>query len=250
MRVKKKLEKIIAVIIALAAWQLVCHRLGSSVLLASPVEVAARVFSMMGQADTWKTAALTLGKILSGLGLAIAAGCALSALSARFRAFETLLWPYMAAIKSTPVASFIVLCLIWLSAGRLSTFIAFLMALPVIYQNMLTAFKGVDAAKLQMAKVFRMSPGKRILFIYIPGVKPYILSALSIASGLAWKAGVAAEVIGIPVGSVGERLYEAKLYLDTRDLFAWTVIVVAASILTERIIVYAVKRLYAALESI
>lgn len=249
MRRNDKLGKIIAVIIALAAWQIVCTQLGSGVLLASPIDVAARVIYMLGDIGVWATAGLTLGKIMSGFALAFIAGCLLAALSSRYRAFETLIWPYMAAIKSTPVASFIVLCLVWLSAGNLSVFIAFLMAMPVVYQNLLTALKNVDESSLRMADVFGLSRFKRFKYIYLPSIKPHVYSAVGVSIALAWKAGVAAEVIGIPSGSIGAMLYEAKLYLDTRELFSWTVIVVALSIAMEKTVMFIIRRLYAALEA-
>ena len=53
--------------------------------------------------------------------------------------------------------------------------------------------------------------------------------------GLAWKSGVAAELISIPSGSIGEKLYSAKVYLMTGDLFAWTAAIVLLSALCARL---------------
>ena len=65
---------------------------------------------------------------------------------------------------------------------------------------------------------------------------------------MSWKAGVAAEVIGIPDGSIGEKLYEAKVYLSSADLFAWTVVIVFISILFEKIFLFILKQFYVQLE--
>ena len=46
---------------------------------------------------------------------------------------------------------------------------------------------------------------------------------------------IAAEIIGIPKGSIGENLYNAKIYLETPDLFAWTFVIIAVSVLFEKI---------------
>ena len=46
---------------------------------------------------------------------------------------------------------------------------------------------------------------------------------------------MAAEVIGLPKGSIGERLYQAKIYLDTPDLFAWTAVIILVSLVFERV---------------
>ena len=70
---------------------------------------------------------------------------------------------------------------------------------------------------------------RRVVAIDGPQVLPYFVAACRAGMGLAWKAGIAAEVIGLPTGSIGERLYQAKLFLSSADLFAWTAVIVAAS---------------------
>ena len=86
-----------------------------------------------------------------------------------------------------------------------------------------------------MARVFRVPLWRRIRGIYLPAVMPYFRTAVSLGLGLCWKAGVAAEVIGLPTGSVGEQLYNAKVYFMTGDLFAWTVVIVVVSVLFEKL---------------
>ena len=93
-----------------------------------------------------------------------------------------------------------------------------------------------------------VSYGQRLLYVYLPQIKPYLLSACSIGLGLSWKAGIAAEVIGIPDGSIGERLYEAKVYLSSADLFAWTVVVILISVLFEKLVMLLLKKSYQRLE--
>ena len=175
-------------------------------------------------------------------------GTALAILSYRFRVVEVFLWPYISIIKATPVASFVILCLIWMSSASLPVFIAFLMSVPIIYTNMLQGFKSTDAKMLEMAEIFRFSFGKKLLYIYFPQVKSHFVSACSVSLGLSWKAGIAAEIIGIPDGSMGEMLYNAKLYLATADLFSWTVTIVIVSILFEKVILWAVNKTFEKLE--
>ncbi len=84
-----------------------------------------------------------------------------------------------------------------------------------------------------MSRVFRFL-FKRLRYIYIPAVHPYLLSSCRTALGMSWKSGVAAEVIGIPQASIGEQLYYSKLYLDTAGLFAWTFAIIVISAVFER----------------
>lgn len=243
---KQKSEiRLWAVLFWLAAWQLASMWLGSDILLVSPLRVLGRLGQLAVTAAFWKAVCFTLSRIAAGFLLAAAAGVLLAAAASRFIRIRELLTPAMLAVKSVPVASFIILALIWFSSKNLSVLISFLMVLPIIYTNVLNGIRNVDRQLLEMAQVFRI-PGLRVMrYIYLPQVMPFFYSACSVALGMSWKAGAAAEVIGMPKGSIGERLQQAKVYLDTPDLFAWTVVIVAASLIFERTVLYLVGRIAA-----
>ena len=128
--------------------------------------------------------------------------------------------------------------------------IAFLIAFPVIYNNILQGIKNVDGKMLEMAKLHNMSWGRRLLYVNLPGIKPYLFSACSTAVGMAWKAGIAAEVIGIVKGSIGEKLYESKIYIESVDLFAWTVIIILLSVFLEKAFMLILKALFKGVEKL
>ena len=154
----------------------------------------------------------------------------------------------MAAIKATPVASFIILVLIWVPSRNLSVIISFLMVLPVIYTNVLNGIRSTDPKLLEMARVFRVPLIRRIRYIYLSQLLPFLRTGFSLSLGLCWKAGVAAEVIGIPKGSIGEKLYEAKVYLETADLFSWTLVIVLISVIFEKLFLRLIDRGVALIE--
>ena len=124
------------------------------------------------------------------------------------------------------------------------------MVLPVIYTNVLGGIRSTDDKLLEMARVFNIPVWKRIRYIYVSQVLPFFRSACSVALGLCWKSGIAAEVIGIPKGSIGEKLYNAKIYLDTPDLFAWTLVIVLISLAFERLFLAVLNRGVSRLERI
>ena len=156
----------------------------------------------------------------------------------------------MVTVKSVPVASFIIIALVWLTSSSLSVFISFMIVLPIIYTNILNAIRSVDVKMLQMADIFRLSFTKRLVYVWLPQIKPFLFSACSIAIGLAWKSGVAAEIIGIPQGSIGEALYYSKVYLNTTDMFTWTLIIVIMSVAFEKLFALALKLLYKGIEKL
>ena len=245
---ERKAGKLLAVIFALCLWQLAAMTIDSKILLVSPVEVAVRLTTIWQTEGFWTSIWFSFYHIAGGFFLALFLGIVLAALAGRFRRIETLLWPFLVTIKTVPVASFVVICLIWLSAEKLSVFISFLIVLPVVYGNVLEGIKNEDKLMLEVGTVFRMPLLRRLLYIHLPQLKPFIMSACATALGMAWKAGVAAEIIGTPDGSIGKQLFYSKIYLDTDDLLCWTVIIVIVSVLFEKLFMLGLKALYGRLE--
>ena len=208
----------------------------------SPVSVIKRLTELIVMGDFWKSVVFSFVRIILGFSLALILGTVLAALSSAFFAVEMLMEPLIMVIKATPVASFIILCLIWIPSRNLSVFISFLMVFPVVYTNILEGIRQTDKQLLEMADSFGAGVGKKLQFIYLSQVMPYAVTACKLGLGLCWKAGIAAEVIGIPAGSIGEKLYKAKVYLETPDLFAWTIVIIAVSVGFEKIFMFALRR--------
>lgn len=238
----KSLRRALPALFWLLVWQLAATAVGQRLLLASPLETLVRLTELAVTAAFWRSIAFTLGHILAGFFGAMVLGTAMGALSARSGWMKELLSPLLTVVKSIPVASFVIVALIWVPSKRLSVLISFLIALPLIYAAVLDGLNNVDPKLREMARVFRMTPMNRLIAIDLPAVLPGLTSSASVAIGLAWKSGVAAEVIGIPTGSIGERLYKAKVYLATPDLFAWTLTIVLASMLCERALRWLLKQ--------
>lgn len=224
-----------AVLVWLLIWQLGAMAMDQQILLVSPIAVLIRLGTLAVEPSFWKAVGFSLLRITGGFFLGAAVGTVLAALSARLRRVEELLAPLLLAIKSIPVASFIILSLILFSSRNLSVLISFLMVLPVLYTGVLGGIRAMDKQMLEMAQVFQIPAPRRVRYVYLPQVLPYFRAACASALGLCWKSGIAAEVIGMPTGSIGERLQQAKIYLDTPDLFAWTLVIVLVSLAFERL---------------
>lgn len=235
MRDKKNLQKFAAVLLTLAIWQVSAMALNQKVLLASPLSVLARLVTIWREPAFFSSIWFSFIRIVGGFGLALVLGVFLAVLAGKFPIIEPFFWPVFTAIKSVPVASFIIISLIWLTSSQLSIFISFLMVLPIVYTNVLEGIHSTDRKMTEMADVFHIPWNRRLVYIWLPQIRPYLMSACSMSLGLSWKAGIAAEIIGIPDGSIGEMLYNAKAYLNTVDLFTWTVIIVAVSIAFEKL---------------
>ncbi len=247
---KTFLAKTAAVLLALAVWQAVAMLIDSELILVTPIEVIKRLFTVWREPGFFASIAFTSSKIILGFLAAFFIGIGLGALAGRFRVAEILLWPWMLTVKSVPIASFVLIILLFVSSADISVFISFLIVLPIIYTNVLSAIKSTDSKLLEAAKLFGTPAKYRLLYISLPQIKPYLISASSVGCGLAFKAGVAAELIGIPTGSIGEALYNAKIYLNSADLFAWTVIIILMSVLFEKLFIFLLRLVFAGTEKL
>lgn len=230
----KKIRMTMIVIFWLACWQLLALYLNSSILLAGPLEVFADLKSNIITLNFWKTVCNSFLHILAGFFSAFFIAVILGVAAAKCSFLEEFLAPLMQFVKAVPVASFVVLLLIWAGSGKLSVSVTFLMVLPVIFQNVLGGIKNTDKELLEMAKVFEMPLINKIRYIYMPSLLPFLNSGCKAALGMSWKAGIAAEVIGTPDFSIGERIYMSKIYLNTAGLFSWTFVVILLSFLFEK----------------
>ena len=232
---KKTFLTVGAIVFWLIVWQLCAVLVGKSLLLPSPLEVIERLVQLVPEKNFWDSILFSGSKIMLGFLLGTAAGTALAVPAGKLTFFEKLFSPLLTTVKAIPVASFTILALMWISSADLSVLITFLIALPVAYSNIFEGIRSLDPKLTVMAKVFRVKPFRRFVGVYLSQLLPYFRSAVRLAIGLCWKSGAAAEVIGTPRGSIGEKLYNSKIYLETADLFAWTLVIIILSIITEKV---------------
>ncbi len=226
----------------LVVWQVAASAIGQQVLLVPPGGALARLGELVVTTGFWGTVAHSLARIGLGFLAATVVGILAASLAETVKVVDILLTPLLAAIRSTPVVSFIILVLIWAGSGQLAFVISFLMVLPILYTNVLEGIRRRDVGLLEVATVFRVPRLRRLAAIDVPSVLPFVVAGCKVGVGLAWKSGIAAEVIGLPQGSIGEQLYEAKIFLSSADLFAWTVVVVALSYGFELLVLLALSR--------
>ncbi len=222
-------KKILIVAFWLLVWHLLALWVDNKILLVTPVQTLLAMGKLIVNKDFWLTVMGSLVRIGAGFVLGFVVACVLAALASRWKWVEELLEPAIALLKAVPVASFVVLLLIWWGSPMLAVAICFLVVLPVIYINVLQGLQNADGKLLEMAGVFAMNRVNQFFYIYRPALRPFLGSGLKLALGMCWKSGVAAEIIGTPEYSIGERLYMSKIYLDTEGLFAWTIVVILLS---------------------
>ena len=248
MKAKKRIFRVILGILAVAFWTLVwwllAARINKPLLLPTPPSVLARLAELIVTAEFWSTTAISILRILLGILLSLVIGVPLAVLTARLPAVGVLLRPLMTAIRATPVAAFIVLIWLWIGGDEVPTIITVLIALPIVWKNVETGILGIDGSLLEMARVFRVPLGRRLLTLDVPSVLPSFEASLQTAVGLGWKAGIAAEILVRPIRAIGREISDANYNLESVDLFAWTLTVILLSLLIEFVFSFLLARIF------
>lgn len=231
--IRMALEHIAVLIFWLLVWGIASYSVGEELLLPSPSTVLQKMGEMIVTPTFWKITATSLARIIIGILSALVIGAVLAFLTASIPLLHTLFKPLITVIRSTPVASFIILIVLWVGRDTLPTVIAILMVLPVVWGNMHEGICNTDKELIEVGKAYEFSLWKRIKRLYLPYITPYFTSAARTSIGLAWKAGIAAEVITYPQFSIGTEMSNTRYNLETAELFAWTLTVILLSFITE-----------------
>lgn len=234
-------------LLAAAFWAAVWQGLAASIghdglFLATPGQTLRALAALLPTAEFWRRIAFSALRILAGFLLAAAVGLVLGACGARWRWFGVLVTPVMQLIRAMPVASFVILALLWVSGKNLSVLVSFTHVLPVIYAGTVGGLAETDPALLEMARVYRMPLSRRLRYIWLPGMFPSFCESCIAAMGMCWKSGVSAEVIGLPDHSIGDALYRAKITISTPEVFAWTLVIVLLSAALSSLAARALRR--------
>ncbi|MBE6548598.1 MAG: ABC transporter permease subunit [Ruminococcaceae bacterium] len=239
---KKILKYTVVIAFWIAVWQIASMKVDMELLLPSPRATVERLFELAKTREFYDIILQSVRRILIGTIQATLLGVALAIVTAKIGFLHDLISPFMTVVKAVPVASFIVLLLLWMGRDVLPSVISALIVLPIVWTNMETGIRQTDKNLIELSKVYKMGFFKRIWHIYMPSALPYFTSSLSSSLGLAWKAGIAAEVLALPAIAIGKQISDSKLYLETKDLFAWTLAVIIISLIIEKLFVFLIKK--------
>ncbi len=229
----KWIRRLLPAVFWLGVWAFCAAGVGKELLLPSPAAVFDALCSLVVTEEFWRSVLLSFGRMSLGFLLGAGLGTLLGVATAASRWCDLLLSPALRAVRTVPVVSFILLLFFWLPTGRVPVAVSALMALPVAWRTARQGVAAADGRLLELAGAYRLGLWKRIFLIYLPAALPSLAAGWETALGLAWKAGVAAEVLCQPKWALGTGLQVSKAYLDAPGLFAWTGVTVALSLVTE-----------------
>ena len=231
---KNKLRKLLMIVIWVILWHVLSLWIHNEIFLPGPWKVAEALIHMLGTKSFWLAIFHSLWRIslgfISGFLLAIILG----GFACKLRLLRDFLSPMISMMKTIPVASFIILILVWVNSKYLSIFISFLVTFPILYIAVLEGYDHVNRELLEMTQVYKVKAFVKLRYLYLSELLPFVVSSAKVAVGMCWKAGISGEIIGLPKYSIGEQLYLSKLYFNISDLFGWTLVIVLVCFIFEK----------------
>lgn len=235
-----KLKTPLALVFWLTVWHIARYvfseTMGMDLLIPSLGAVLNEFTVLLKDKEFYISCFNSLYKVLLGWTIGIIAGSILGILTKLSVLLKALFEPMLHLIKATPVASFIVLAIVLMTSKAVPVFTCALITVPAVWANVNEGLSSPDQKLLEMASFFNMSKRKKIADIYIPAVMPFFSAAAKTTMGLAWKAGIAAEVLCTPRYTIGSEISDSKVYLEMPSLFAWTITVIVLSVILEKLI--------------
>ena len=236
----------LAVILIALGWQAAAAMMKLPLLLPTPREAFAQVLSMIMTWDFWRHLSATLSRGLIGFGFSLALGLALGGLAGKKPAVEAFFRPLIVLIRSTPVMSVIILALIWFPRDFVAIFVTFMMAFPIVIQNVIEGVRNINRSLTEMITVYQVRRDLRITKFYLPSLAPFLAAGISGGLGITWKVLVAAEVLAYPKWGIGAQMDTARVYLQTDKVFAWTLIVVSLGLFFDYLLDLLLKKPFGA----
>jgi len=232
-----------SILLFILAWKLLALFFNQEIIVPSPERTLEQLLVIVKSGDFWPAVAATVYRGILGFIISCAAGLLLGFAAGFSHLVFWFLQPWVVIIRTTPVMSIIILAIIWFKADQVPVFVTFLMIFPIVYGNVVVGIRNVDQQLLQMARVYRVKLKRVIFELYLPSILPYFAAGASTAMGMAWKVIIAAEILSQPVWAIGTNLMDAKIYLATAEVFAWTIVAIIISFVFEYLLTALENRL-------
>lgn len=224
---------VLFIVLALAIWETVALAVAAPYIVPKPQDVAVRAVELMVTAGFWQAVGWSLLRVLVGFACGMVLGVACALPMAAWPHVRAVFAPFVKVMRTVPVVCFILLMLLWVNATWLSAIISALMVLPVAWTGAIEALDSIDRGIVEVARVFKLGAMRRLFKLYLPAIAPQLLSTAVVGLGLAWKSGITAEVLALPMFGMGSGIYHAKIALEAADIFVWALVIIVISLAME-----------------
>jgi NitT/TauT family transport system permease protein len=221
----------------IALWWIASQVAASRTLLPPPQAVLAFVGRECINGDLPRAFAATLSRVAVAFALAMTGGSLVGYAAGRSARINVWLDPWVVIALNLPVLVVIVLAYVWIGLNDVAAVLAVVVAkAPTVVVTVREGTRALDPGLAEMAAAFRLSRWRRLRFVVLPQLLPYLAAAGRGGLSITWKIVLVVELLGRPNG-VG---YALNLYFQNFDVtgilaygltFAGIMLLVEATIL-------------------
>lgn len=227
---------LISVTLFVAVWSIYANIVNIEMILPKPAVTFNRFFTLFSEKSFWNAVGNTLWRTLYSFFISFTVALLLAVLGSIFRPIHKLAEPIITIIRATPTMSIILLAIIWLKSASSPMLIAFLIIFPMCYTAFYESIISVDKKLIELSTVYDVKKGDMVKDLYIPSITPTLFSIAKSAISLNIKVIIAGEVMAQTRNSMGNFMQISKIYLNTAELLAWSVMAVLISYILEALV--------------
>lgn len=202
----------VGVLFALVLWWVFTHAAAGNTMLVAfqPENIPAATASLLQRGVLLEDIGLSLFRLLAGLGLATLIGIPLGLAVGFSKSLDAGTTPVVQFLRMVSPLSWAPVAVALFGVG--SSPVIFLVTIAAIWPIMLNTVSGVrriDPLHLQVSTTLGASRWEKLRTVVLPSVRPFILSGVRLALGIAWVIIVPAEMLGVSSG-LGYEILNAR----------------------------------------
>ena len=237
------IKPVLILLFWILVWEIISLIVNKPLLFPNPLSTVKRLCELIITKEFLVSVLFSILRTVVGIVISVFLGILMAVLCYKIKLLYEIFYPFVTVIRTTPVASFVILIWIFIGNSITPVVITSVIVFPIIFSNILEGLKNLDNDLVDVIKVYKINRINQFKAFYIPSLLPYFKSGLITSIGMGWKAGIAAEVLCTPIRSIGKYIFESKIYFEYTDLFAWTLTIIVLSFVFEKLSKTLIKKI-------
>lgn len=229
-----------SVLIIVFMWWGLALKIDTPYILPKPEVVLTKLFEILMSQSFYQVMLGTITHVFQGFIIALTLGILTGLAAGKFKLIDTFVYPWVLVLRTTPVMSFILYLLLFVPTNWVSVWVSVFIVYPMIHVSVLEGYRQVDPKLIEMANLHGVPIETQLKKVYLPSILPFLMSAAVTGMGVNIKAVITAEAMSLPEFSIGTALFNARNYLETETILAWTLIIIAMAVVMD-LLLYAIK---------
>jgi NitT/TauT family transport system permease protein len=226
-------ERLLSLLVFVLLWWLGSRAAGSPALLPSPVRVAQFAWRESISGDLPRAFAATLARVAVAFTIAMIGGSIVGYVAGRSERANTFIDSWVVIALNVPFLVVVVLAYIWIGLNEAAAVLAVVVAkAPTVVVTVREGARTLDPGLTDLASVFRLPLRRRLRFVVLPQLLPYLVAAGRGGLSITWKIVLVVELLGRPNG-VGYALNLMFQNFDVTGILAYGLAFVALMLLVE-----------------